>query len=290
MTTQDSQVKLVVTDVDNTLFDWVAIWHASFSALLDGILAVSELPREQVVREIRGVHQRVGTSEYAFLLQDLPSLRLTGESDVLATPYATAVSAFRAARADAIRLYPGVRETLLELNRLGIPVVCYTESVTFYTVLRFRWLELDGLIQVLYSPQDHSKPEQVELDKVRRSPSFSYNLVHTAHRLTPEGHFKPEPVVLESIIREFDVEPGAVAYIGDSLSKDVAMAQHVGAIDLHARYGLVQDKPEYRLLREVSHWTDEDVEREKELLRRPEVEASIVLDCFADLLSKLRIT
>ena len=29
---------VVVTDLDDTLFDWVAIWHACFTAMLDRLL------------------------------------------------------------------------------------------------------------------------------------------------------------------------------------------------------------------------------------------------------------
>ena len=41
------------------------------------------------------------------------------------------------------------------------------------------------------------------------------------------------------------------------------MAQLAGVHDVHARYGAAQNRPEYGLLRAVTHWTAEDVEREK---------------------------
>lgn len=47
--------------------------------------------------------------------------------------------------------------------------------------------------------------------------------------------------------------------------KDVAMAQKVGVVDVHAAYGVVQHRPEYDLLRRVSHWTADDVECERGL-------------------------
>src|SRR3546814_10603857 len=55
---------VLITDVDNTLFDWVNVWHAAFSAMLAELLRLSRLDEATLLSEIRKVHQRVGTSEY----------------------------------------------------------------------------------------------------------------------------------------------------------------------------------------------------------------------------------
>ena len=55
------------------------------------------------------------------------------------------------------------------------------------------------------------------------------------------------------------------------------MAQRAGVRDVWAKYGLAQNREEYELLRRVTHWTLEDVEREKKL-RVEEVEPLIVLE------------
>jgi hypothetical protein len=53
-----SNVSVIITDLDNTLFDWVEIWYHSFSALVDRIEKDSNIQREQLLDEIREVHQR----------------------------------------------------------------------------------------------------------------------------------------------------------------------------------------------------------------------------------------
>ena len=40
-----------------------------------------------------------------------------------------------------------------------------------------------------------------------------------------------------------------------------------GVTDVHALYGASQHKPEYELLRKVTHWTPEMVERERNALK-----------------------
>jgi phosphoglycolate phosphatase len=54
----------LITDLDNTLFDWVELWLNSFSSMLDSIVDISGIPKEQLIPEIRDVHRKHGTSEY----------------------------------------------------------------------------------------------------------------------------------------------------------------------------------------------------------------------------------
>jgi phosphoglycolate phosphatase len=63
------------------------------------------------------------------------------------------------------------------------------------------------------------------------------------------------------------------------------MAQAVGVADVHARYGVAQDRQEYELLRRVSHWTPEEVHREKMIASQSDVIPTYTLsDSFAELL------
>ncbi len=284
-------VGLLVTDLDNTLYDWVAIWHASFSALLDGLVEISGLVADDLKPEIRRVHQQRRTSEYSHLIQELPSLRKVFPTKDLQEVFAPAIRASREARHAAMRLYPGVLDTLQAVRAAGTKIVAYTESLAFFTSFRLRRLELDGAIDVLYSPQDHEFPDGVTAESMRTLPATEYGLQHTKHRLTPAGHLKPEPEVLTSILEDFTSEGRRVVYVGDSLMKDISMAQTVGVTDVWAVYGQAQHREEYALLREVSHWTDEDVQREKALMHAPDVAPTYRLEhSFAELLDLFRFS
>jgi phosphoglycolate phosphatase len=252
---------------------------------LDQVVTASGVPEEVLLREIRQVHQRHGTSEYFHLLEELPSLQQLHPDQDLSLAYAEAIQAFRRARSEAMHLYPGVVETLKSLKKRGCLVVGYTESLAYYTNYRVRKLGLDGLIDVLYSPEDHQLPKGMTKELLRYYPNEHYELKKTRHCFLPPGTCKPNPEVLLDIISALEVEKERVVYVGDSLLKDIAMAQEAGVLDVHAAYGEMQQRESYELLRRVTHWTHGDVRREKVLLAKDGIKPRCVLrQSFAELL------
>ena len=279
-------VSLLVTDLDNTLWDWFEIWYRSFSALLDGVVAISGIPQADLEPEIRKIHQRRGTSEYSYLIGELPPLlALHGADADLQVIYADAINAARVAREEVVHLYPHVYETLTAIHEAGTVIAGYTESLSFVTAARVKKLGLDGVLDYLYSPADHDFPEGVSTADLRRlDDPAAYELQKTEHRHTPPGHLKPSPEVLQVMVHELG-NGASVACVGDSLMKDIAMAQQVGVFDVWAEYGQVEDRREYALLQRVSHWTEADVQRERDISARPHVTPTFALhESFGELL------
>jgi phosphoglycolate phosphatase len=256
---------MVITDLDNTLFDWFDIWHKSFSAMLNSLLEQSHVEREVLIPQIREIHQRHGTAEYAFLIEELPCLRKQHPGENLVEVYADSIQAFRTARTSTLRLYPGVSETLEFLRECGCRIVGYTESQRFYSLYRIRHLGLDGLLDFVYTPPDHPLPAGLSEEEIRLYPPDKYRLRFTEHRYTPQGELKPNPKLLADIIKETGGIPQGTIYVGDDLIKDVGMAQAAKVLDVHAKYGEAYKRPEYELLREVTHWSPESVQKQKEL-------------------------
>ena len=63
------------------------------------------------------------------------------------------------------------------------------------------------------------------------------------------------------------------------------MAREAGVFDVHAQYGETQKRPEYELLQRVSHWTEDDVQREAAITARGHdfVPGAVPKDCFAEI-------
>lgn len=268
---------LLVTDLDNTLWDWFQAWHTSFSAMLERLAALSGIPQRELEAQIRRVHQLRGTSEYSNLLREVPGLVDAAAPNDPFVVFDPALHILHSRRRSATRLYPGVLESLLELKRRGVRIVAYTESIAYWTEWRVRHTGLDGVIDVLYSAPDHDLPHGISFEDLRTLPASEYGLRETQHEHVERGLIKPNVKVLLEILADQNCSPEEAVYIGDSLMKDVAMAQGANVLDVHAAYGLVQSLPEYELLRRVSHWTDEDVNRERQLMSSAdEIVASVV--------------
>jgi FMN phosphatase YigB (HAD superfamily) len=275
---------VLITDLDNTLFDWVDLWYHCFSSMLDQVVAISGLDKELLKAEIRAVHRKHGTSEYSLLIEEIPSIQKKFSGQDIMKIFAPAVEAFRKQRREHLRLYPTVAETLLLIKGRGTKIIAYTESMGFYSNYRIRRLGLDGVIDVIFSPRDHDLPAGMSSDQIRKYPAAHYDLKYTLHEHTPAGSTKPDAAVLESIIVDLHLSKADCIYVGDSPYKDVPMAQDVGVDDILAEYGKAQDRPEYQLLREVTHWSNDDVEREKRIQAR-DVRASYRLTkSFSELL------
>lgn len=260
----ERQHNTLITDFDNTLYDWFLVWNKSFSAMLFELEKISGIDREVLFPEIRAIHQKYHTSEYAFLIEEMPSLRKAYPNDDLISVFDDAIHAYRSARKSSLQLYPGVKDTLTELRSRGVLIVLYTESLAFYTNFRIRRLGLDDLIDFIYSPPDHALPSAAS----GSLNSEDSRLQHAKHRFIPAGVIKPNPEVLLDIVHEIGRSPEETVYLGDSLMKDVAMAQDAGIVDILAEYGGVQHLTEYELLQRVSHWSETDVQRERVTSKR----------------------
>jgi len=274
----------LITDFDNTLYDWFRMWHACFSAMLDEVERISGIDKTTLYEEIRPIHQKHHTSEYAFLLEELPSLRNKYPDRDLTVVFDSAIHAYRSARKRSLVLYDGVRETLAALRARKVQIIIYTESLAYYTNFRIRRLELDDLVDVIFSPPDHAIPKSLTGQNLGPSNGDTV-LSHASHIFLPDDVIKPNPEVLLDIVKEIGRSPAECVYLGDSLMKDVAMAQDAHIVDVYARYGVVQHQPAYKLLQQVSHWTEADVQREKAISPNRTVIPTNVIDSFSQVLS-----
>lgn len=268
--------RVLVTDLDNTLWDWFAAWVASFSGMLDVLIEDSGVPRDVLEREIHTLHRQYGTTEYSNLLSEIPSLIDAAGGREPWRAFPRAVEVLRREREARTNLYPGVREALARAKAAGIAVVAYTESLAYWTTWRIKKTDLDGMIDVLYSAPDHDLPRGKSFSDMRSRPDSHYRLTRTRLQHVPRGVLKPNADVLRAILADLDLSASEAVYIGDSLMKDIAMAQAAGVTDVHASYGQAQHEPGYDLLRRVSHWSEGDIARERALATTSQVAPTYV--------------
>lgn len=259
--------KLLVCDLDNTLYDWVNYFVAAFYAMVDEVIKITGCDRQQLLDDFRTVHRLHQDSEHPFSLletQTVRSLFLGKTRSEIAAELDSAFHAFNASRKQNLHLYPGVRESLEVLSESGIILVAHTESKLYAVVDRLTRLDLTKYFRRIYcrerSSMIHPDPHLAE----RWLAGFPMRKVlELSHHQR-----KPNPSVLLEICRDEDALSSETAYVGDSIARDMFMARTAGVLSIWAKYGASHQKDHYQSLVRVTHWTDDDVVRERELSAR----------------------
>ncbi|MBM3300219.1 MAG: HAD family hydrolase [Deltaproteobacteria bacterium] len=288
-----SSIRLVITDVDNTLYDWLAFYIPSFLAMIQELHRLTGVDCDALKRSFSKVHQTHRTSEYAFAIQELEALQtidshLSAEERV--RKYGSAIDAFRSMRKKTLKLYPGVKNTLERLQQEGMTIVAHSDSMMSYVSRRLRQLDIDRFFSAICAPRDHGVPEGLDPGVVRR---FALDLVESRTRrleYSPDIR-KPDIATLAPIFNTLRVPPKHTVYVGDSLSRDVLLARRAGISDIWARYGHQHENGLYNELLQITYWTEKEV-KEEERLRRELGGAppSYVVDSFSEILARCGLT
>jgi FMN phosphatase YigB (HAD superfamily) len=274
-------VNAVILDMDNTLYDWVSYFVPAVHAMLAEAARLLDVNEEQLREDLRAVHVARGNTEHPFALLEtrsvasrLPALNRQERYEFL-TP---AFGAFNNVRDQRLRLYPGVFETLKEIKRAECRLFGHTEATDINISSRARSLGLHGLLEAIYAPRFTGLGHPLGSKRERsREPVPVHPLPSTAR--------KPDPSSIQLILKEIGVKADRCLYVGDSLTKDVAMAKHAGILAAWARYGTGHDPELWRDLVDVSHWDATAVAAAKNTpVRPPDIQPDVTLDSFSELL------
>ena len=257
------KISVIITDLDNTLYDWLTMWYQSFNVFIDRLEQDSHIPKNILIPEIRDIHQKHGTVEYEHLLRDIPSLQEKFKGEDLEKKFESSLILLRDTQKYHLKLYPDTMNTLLYLKRIGVKIIGYTDSKALPTSIRIKELGLDGVLDVVYS-----QPWIIK----KREP-----LIHTHHNELSPAEGKPSVTGLLRIIQEIGADIEKCAYLGDSLVKDISMAQDSGVLDILVDYGKAHNTPAYELLRTVSYWTPQQIAHEKRILANRSIVPTIEL-------------
>ena len=271
-----AQIKLLVTDLDNTLYDWLGFFVPSFYAMIRVAAPIIGLTEDDILAEFKEVNTANGNTEKPFALLDLPSVK--NRFGNLSVPEQKmkldeAFHEFNRVRKRTLSLYEGVSETLTQIKSSGAIIVAHTDAHVHNAVFRMRSLGLTETITRLYAPIASDSL----VDKDLLSDEFVYAL--------PASDRKPNPRVLLDICERHNVEPRRTLYVGDSLIRDIAMAKKAGTHSAYAEYGSRSSPDLWKQLVRVTHWSEEAAKKEK-TSNEPEIQKvpDAVLSSFPDIL------
>lgn len=266
-----NKINFVITDLDDTIWDWLTMWYSSFKPYFDDIAKTFDIDEDELKVDFKKLHQKYGTSEASNIYTELSTLTQEQKKAIdNNNAEDSIIHRYNSNKKHSLRLYPGVYETLKHIKSKGALLVGFTESNDFFTRYRIKHLKLDGVFDAIYTPKGYELPESV----VRRYDEEFWEVKKTAICHLEQNFKKPDEHILNEIIADYSGNKDKTIYIGDKLHKDIYMAHRAGVTSVHAEYGHQISTNEYELLRDVTHWTLEDVERERnfsEEMKRMEI-------------------
>ncbi len=245
-------VKLVITDLDDTLYSWIGFFVPAFYDMVQELSILIGVPKEKLLEEYKVVHKEVGSVEYPFATLKLPSVKkkYCGITDKQVKIELNPVfHKFNSTRKKLLKLYPGVEDTLKYFYNNNIIVVAYTESAEENGFYRLKKLGIDNYFKEIYvsdSLYEYS-------DTIPTSPK-----THIVHGK------KPNAKILKEICCRENVSISEAVYIGDSLSKDMLMAKQAGITSIWCDFSRDEIRNLYSKLVAISHWKEEDFQREQQ--------------------------
>jgi phosphoglycolate phosphatase len=256
-----SSIELLVCDLDNTLYDWVSYFVPSFYAMIDVAVQITGIDREQLLDDMRVVHQRHQDSEQPYALLEAKAVqeRYAGLSlPEVAKALDPAFHAFNSARKRNLKLHDGVIETLGWLQARGIILVAHTEAKLHGALGRLRRLGLLPYFRRIYCREGS---ETLRPDLTTSGKWFSDLSLENVRELL-HHQSKPNPRVLLEICADEGIHARDSAYVGDSMARDMLMAKRAEVFAIWAAYGVQHDRKLYDNLVRITHWTENEVATE----------------------------
>jgi phosphoglycolate phosphatase len=293
--------RLFVSDIDNTLFDWVAYYVHAFSGLLSAVEAVIGVPYATLAHEARDVFTAHGSIEFPFVVQELPSVIAHYGDDIdtmLAEAVRPARDRFLADGAAFMKPYDGVAEALREIRARcpGAPLVALTDAPRYVAMWKMNKLGLLDLFDAVYGLGDPRIPTAA--GRVKVDPEILLKHLQQSNfgfkgriRILPDDYEKPGTKGLKTVLMDYEMDESpelrrSVLWVGDNERKDVSLGKRLGVRTAWAAYG----KPRPDLLARLAEFSPpQNIHKNASILpgeaNQPKPE--YVLRAFADVLAHL---
>ena len=228
---------------------------SSFTAMVDVLAGLLHVDHETLLDDYKRVHQHLGDSEVPFATLNLDTVRerFAGRdnAEILAV-LQPAFRTFSRQRDQTLKLYDGVFATLDEISR-KTPIIGHTEALVENANYRLHKLGIFSFFTRLYALSRPIPPRPFPL---------RYAISESVVVRVPPRERKPNPRLLAHICASEGLDLAATVYVGDSLTRDVAMARDAGVTSAWAEFGTHFSRASWDTLVRVTHWTEEDVRRE----------------------------
>ena len=196
-------IKGIIFDLDNTLVDFMQMKRSAvYAAVYAMIDAGLEISTEDALKRIDEIYQKEGI-EYKQVFDTLMN-DLYGKVDYRIM--SAGIVAYRKAREAALKPYPKVFPTIIELIKMGLKLAVVSDAPSKEAWLRLSYINFQHFFDVV-----------ITYDETRER--------------------KPSSVPFNMALEALELKADECLMIGDWADRDVVGAKSVGMKTVFARYG-----------------------------------------------------
>jgi len=196
-------IKAIIFDLDNTLVDFMLMKSRAVDAAVHAMIdAGLEHTHEGAIKKINEIYNREGIEYQQVLDEFIENVLKRNDQKIISA----GIVAYRTAREAALKPYPKVFPTLIELIKLGIKLAVVSDAPSKEAWLRLSYLSFHHIFDVVVTFDD-------------------------------SGEKKPSPVPFNLALDRLGLEASECLMIGDWAERDVVGAKAVGMKTVFARYG-----------------------------------------------------
>lgn len=196
-------IKAIIFDLDNTLVDFMLLKRAAIDAAIPAMIDAGWKYSFNETKEfINKIYESEGI-EYQQVFDKMHT-ELLGKVDYKII--SAGIVAYRTAREAALKPYPGVFPTLIELIKMGLKLAVVSDAPSKEAWLRLSYLNFQHLFDVV-----------ITYDEARER--------------------KPSPVPFNLALKNLELKAEECLMIGDWAERDMVGAKAVGMKTVFARYG-----------------------------------------------------
>lgn len=249
-----NEIKLFVTDIDNTVFDWVSYYVPSMQSLFEELSRIINVSVDQLAEEAKQVFSKHGSIEYPFLVQELESVIKYYGADIdgmLAT-VDRCRSKFMDVGKSVLKPYSGVIDTFVALKQKfpDMPIVALTDAPRYVAMWKLNKLGLLQYFDAVYGLADPTIPTSNEHGRIKVDPEILYKHLGKNNfgfqgkvRILPDEYEKPGTKGLKMVLIDYEMDERHInreniLWCGDNVKKDIKLGKSLGVKTVWARYGV----------------------------------------------------
>lgn len=196
-------IKAIIFDLDNTLVDFMTMKDRAIDAAVHAMVDSGlNMTQAQAKEKINAIYKREGI-EYQQVFDEFLKVEYGCIDNKIIS---AGIVAYRTAREAALKPYPKVFPTLIELIKMGIKLAIVSDAPSNEAWLRLSYLNFHHLFDVI-----------VTYDESREK--------------------KPSPAPFNLALSKLNLSAKECLMIGDWADRDVVGAKAVGMKTVFARYG-----------------------------------------------------